>query len=271
MAKIEQDGSGVDLGANAREPLSVCIICCDEEDNIRDCLESVRWADEIVVVDSGSTDKTVSIAREFTQRVIQRSWPGYVDQKNFASDQASHDWVLSIDADERVSAKLMDGIERELARICRGESDVVGYTMPRCTFYLGRWIRHGGWYPDRKLRLFDRRRGRWEGLRLHERLEVDGPTAELKGDLQHYTYRDIADHLATINKFTTLAAEEMVERRKRMPLVHMLINPPLAFLKTFVFRLGFLDGVVGFVIAVLASYYVFLKYAKLWELRKKAE
>jgi len=271
MAKIGQDGSRVNSGADAREPLSACIICCDEEDNIRDCLESVRWADEIVVVDSGSSDNTIAIAAEFTDRVIFHKWPGYIEQKNYALDQASHDWVLCIDADERVSAELKDEIRRELTRISRGENDAVGYTMPRRTFYLGRWIRHGGWYPDRKLRLFDRRRGRWTGLRLHERVELDGPTAELKGDLLHYTYRDIADHIGTINEFTTLAAGEMVERGKGMAVVHMLINPPFRFFRMFVLRLGFLDGVAGFIIAVLASYYVFLKYAKLWELRKKTE
>ena len=271
MAEIEPDGAAVDPRVEAREPLSVCIVCCDEEDSIRDCLESVRWADEIVVVDSGSEDRTLDIVREYTGRIEFRAWTGYTDQKNHAVGLAGHDWVLCLDADERVSPELADEIRDELKRIAAGEARACGYAFPRRTFYLGRWIRHGGWYPDRKLRLFDRRRGRWTGLRLHERVEVDGPTAQLKGDLLHYTYRDIADHLGRMNEFTTLAAGEMVERGKGMPLVRMLINPPFRFLRMFIFRLGFLDGVTGFIIAVLASYYVFLKYAKLRELRKKAE
>lgn len=256
----------------AREPLSVCVICCDEEANIRACLQSVAWADEIVVVDSGSRDNTVAIAREFTPRVIYHAWPGWVEQKNFALEQATYEWVLCIDADERVSPELAREIQRELERIRAGDSHAVGYSMPRRTFYLGRWISHGGWYPDRKVRLFRRSLGRWAGVNPHDHVRINGAVIALRGDLLHYTYRDIADHLDRINRYTSVAAREMLARRQRLPLFHMLFNPPLRFLRMYVFQRGFLDGLAGFIIAVLAAYYVFLKYVKLWELyRRNAE
>ena len=246
-----------------RKKLSVVIICRDEEDNIRDCLESVKWADEIVVVDSGSTDRTLEIAREYTARVIQHPWPGHIEQKSFALEQATGDWALSIDADERVSPELAEEI-REMLR--QPEAAEVGYTVPRKTHYLGRWITHGGWYPGRKLRLVRHGKAHWAGVNPHDHLYADGPVGALKGDLYHYTYRNISDHLRTIDAFTTISAREMAAQGKNRPLLHMLLNPPLRFLRMYLLRLGFLDGLAGFVVAVLGSYYVFLKYAKLWEM-----
>lgn len=248
--------------------LSVCIITLNEEENIRDCLESVQWADEIVVVDSGSTDATVRIAREYTERVIERGWPGHVEQKNFALDQATGEWILSIDADERVSPALAEEI-RDIVRGDGGPEN--GFSVCRKTFYLGRWITHGGWYPARRLRLVRRGAGRWRGVNPHDHLYVEEPVGRLKGDLHHYTYRNILDHLKTINNFTTIAAAEMHARGPCHPLAHMLLNPPVRFIRMFLLRRGFLDGVPGFVVAVLASYYVFLKYAKVWELSRKGE
>lgn len=248
-----------------RATLSAVVITYNEEEDIRACLESVKWADEIVVVDSHSTDKTVEIARESTDRVILRPWPGHIEQKNFAIEQARCDWVLSVDADERVSPELAAEIRDVLSQSGGAEA---GWSMPRKTYYLGRWITHGGWYPDRKLRLVRRGAGRWKGINPHDHLAIAGPVASLKGDLHHYTYRDISDHLATIDKFTTIAAREMHARGRGHPLAHMLLNSLGKFLKMYLLRLGFLDGLAGFVVAVLASYYVFLKYAKLWELRR---
>jgi len=248
-----------------RSSISVCIITFNEQENIRACLESVKWADEIVVVDSRSTDRTVEIAREYTDRVIARPWPGHVEQKTFALDQARCDWVLSIDADERVSPELAAQIKDILDRADVAE---IGFSMPRKTFYLGRWITHGGWYPNRKLRLVRRGKAIWKGINPHDHLYVEGSVGRLTGDLHHYTYRDIAHHLETINQYTTVAAREMRARGQGHAVAHMLLNPIARFLKMYLLRLGFLDGLPGLVVAGMSSYYVFLKYAKLWELRR---
>jgi glycosyltransferase involved in cell wall biosynthesis len=253
------------MTSGPRATLAVCVVTLDEEDRIGDCLASVAWADELLVVDSGSADGTVSIARGRGARVIVRDWPGYAAQKNYAQDQVASDWVLSIDADERVTPELAEQIRGLLAAAPAG---LAGASVPRRTWYLGRWIRHGGWYPDRKVRLVRRGRGRWEGGPVHERLVADGAVRELDGDLLHYTYRGIADHLRTIDRFTTEAARGMAARGRRGAAIGMLVNPPLKFLKMYVLAAGFLDGLPGFVVAVLGSYYVFLKYAKLWELTR---
>jgi len=248
--------------------LAVCVITRDEEDRIGECLASVAFADEILVVDSGSTDRTVAIARERGARVVVRDWPGYAAQKNFAQEQVAAAWVLSIDADERVTPELARQIRGLIAAAPDG---IAGASVPRRTWYLGRWIRHGGWYPDRKVRLARRGRGRWEGEHVHERLAVEGAVRALDGDLLHFTYRGIADHLLTIDRFTTAAARAMAARGARGAAVGMLVQPPLKFLKMYLLKAGFLDGLPGFIVAVLGSYYVFLKYAKLWELRRNAQ
>jgi glycosyltransferase involved in cell wall biosynthesis len=244
--------------------LSATIITCDEEHNIAACIESVRFCDETLVVDSGSKDRTVEIARSLGARVIEKDWPGHIEQKNFALAEARGEWVLSIDADERVTPALREEIERALAS---PEPGVDGYSMPRLTFYMGRWIRHSGWYPDRKLRLVRRGRARWGGVNPHDHLRCEGAVRALRGDLLHYSYRDIADHLRTIDFFTTIAAREK-QKRGQAALPNLVFGPPLKFLKAYFLKLGFLDGLPGFVIAVLGSYYVFLKYAKLIELRR---
>lgn len=246
-----------------RARLSVCIISCNEEERIGDCLASVSWADEIIVVDSGSADRTRAIAAAAGARVIERPWPGFVAQKNFALEQATADWVLCLDCDERVSPPLAEEIRGVLAAPPAG---VDGWSMPRRTRYLGRWITHGGWYPDRKVRLVRRGRARWGGVDPHDRLFADGRVEKLAGDLHHYTYRDIADHLRTIDRFTTIGAAELRARGRRGGLLPLLLHPPGKFLRMYLLRLGFLDGAAGFLVAVLGSYYVFLKYAKLWEL-----
>ena len=245
--------------------LSVCIITCNEAGNIRECLESVAWADDIVVVDGGSTDETVSVCREFTDRVFERDWPGHVAQKNRAADNAAHDWVFSIDADERVSPPLRSAIEA----VMQDEPEHAGYTMPRLTWYSGRWLRHGSWYPDRKLRLFNRTKGRFTGYDPHDRVEIEGSVGRLTGDILHYSYRDIAQHYEVINRYTTTIAAMKAESGVRFPLLRMLCQPPLTFMKGYVLRAGFLDGVQGFIAAVLSAVYDFLKYAKVWELRRQ--
>jgi glycosyltransferase involved in cell wall biosynthesis len=241
--------------------LTVTVITRDEAANIAAALESVRWADEIVVVDSESTDDTVAIARRYTDKVIVNPWPGYVAQKNFAAAAASHDWILSIDADERVSPKLAE----EIGAVLDGRP-AAGYRIPRVTFHLGRWIRSTDWYPDYQLRLYDRRRGRWTGRLVHESVAVDGEVAKLSGELQHYAYRDLGHHVQTMDRYTTLAAQQMFEDGRRASWIDILITPRLTFFRNYILRGGFRDGMVGLVISALNAYYVGLKFAKLWEL-----
>jgi len=247
------------------DALSVVVIACDEEERIGECLASVAWADELLVVDSGSADRTVEVARAHGARVVTRPWPGYAAQKNFALGQAGCPWVLSLDADERLSPELAAEIRGTIAGAA---PEVAGASMPRRTRYLGRWIRHGGWYPDRKVRLVRRGRGRWTGEHLHERLEVDGAVVALRGDLLHHTYRDIGEHLRTMDRYSTEAARGMRAAGRRGSLLATLANPPLKFLKMYLLQRGFLDGAPGLLVAVLGSYYVFLKHAKLWELTR---
>jgi glycosyltransferase involved in cell wall biosynthesis len=244
--------------------VSVCIITKDEERNLPDCLASVAWADEIVVVDSRSADRTREIAAAAGARVIERDFPGHVEQKNFAVGEARHDWVLCLDADERLSPALADSVRRAL----EAPGDRAGFECARLTFHLGRPIRHGGWYPDRKLRLFDRRRGKWGGRNPHDRVEVAGPVGRLEGDLHHESYRSLSDHLRQIDFFTDIAAREKRARGVRSSLPALVLRPFGKFLRMYLLKAGFLDGVAGFVVAITGAYYVFLKYAKLRELER---
>jgi len=245
--------------------LTVTVIAKNEAANLARALSSVTWADEIIVVDSQSTDDTASIARRFTDRVVVREWPGYIAQKNYAASLASHDWILSLDADERVTPQLAAEISSRLAAAPRE----AGFRIPRVTWHLGRWIRTTDWYPDFQLRLYDRRAAEWTGRYVHEAVTVRGAVGDLRGELQHYAYRDIADHLETIDRYTTLAARQMREAGRRTSLLEIAVHPPLAFLRNYVARGGFRDGATGFVVSRMNAYYVFLKFAKLWELQRK--
>src|ERR1041384_2257648 len=231
--------------------ISAIVITLNEEQNIQAALESLRWADEIIVVDSESVDRTVEIARAFTDRVFGRAWPGYSAQKNFAAQQASYDWVFTLDADERVSDELM----RELEQIKQSaEPQAAGFEMPRLTSYLGRWIKHSGWYPDWKLRLYDRRRSRWVGDFVHEGLEVDGAIARLTGDLLHFTVKDASEHHLRIDRYTRLAAEQAHAQGKRASIASIIFSPLLTFIRSYVFKLGFLDGLQGYAIPRFAAH-----------------
>lgn len=241
--------------------LTVTVITRDEARHIAAALESVTWADETIVVDSGSTDDTVAIARRLATRVEVRDWPGYGAQKNYAAGLASHDWILSLDADERVTPALAAEIR---ALLDRGP-DRGGYRVPRVTWHLGRWIRSTDWYPDCQLRLYDRRAARWDDRRVHESLRLDGPPGRLRHELQHYAYRDISHHLATIDRYTTLAAEQWAAEGRRTSALEVALQPPFAFLRNYLLRRGVLDGAPGLIVSVLNAYYVFLKFAKLWE------
>lgn len=243
--------------------LTVTVITRNEAARLADALRSVQWADEIVVVDSESDDGTVAVAREFTDRVFVRPWPGYGAQKNYAASMAAHDWILSLDADERVTSPLAEEIRRTLAA---GPS-CSGYRIPRVTWHLNRWIRSTDWHPDYQLRLYDRRASHWDLRRVHESMVVAGRVGTLAGELEHLPYRAIGEHLETIDRYTTYAAQQMFEDGRRAGLLQVAGHPPLAFIRNYVLKGGFRDGTAGFIVSAMNAYYVFLKFAKLWELR----
>jgi hypothetical protein len=246
--------------------LTVTVITHNEAHNIAAALESVAWADEIIVIDSGSTDETVSIARRYATRVETRGWPGYGAQKNRAADLASNDWILSIDADERVSLDLA----YEIRALMQAGPTRAGYRMPRVTWYLGRWLRSTDWYPDYQLRLYDRRAGRWSDRRVHESVELREPPGRLRHELQHCADRNVSHHLSTMDRYTTLAAEEWMTRGKRTTVLAPVVHAPMAFVRNYILRGGIRDGAAGLLVSALNSYYVFLKYVKLWELQRSA-
>ena len=247
-----------------RVPVTVTIITLNEARHIAAAIDSATWADEILVVDSGSTDDTVTIAGGKGVRVMSRTWPGYVDQKNYAASVASHDWIFSLDADERVTPALA----AEVRGIVDGTPTDRAFRVPRVTFHLGRWIRTTDFYPDYQTRLYDRRAARWQGKYVHESVVADGPVGQLQNELQHYSYRDLSDHLDRINRYSTLAAQQLHESGRRAGPADLLLHPPAAFLRNYVLRGGFADGMAGLTISLVNAYSVLLKFAKLWELQQ---
>jgi len=248
--------------------ISAVIITYNEAERLPAALKSLEGiASEIIVVDSHSTDETVRIARHFGCRVFERDWTNYADQKNFGQNQATYPWILSLDADERLSPEL----RQEIISLLPTEPDCAGFSVPRRVFYLGRWIRHGGWYPDRRVRLFRRNRARWEGEFVHEKLVIEGEVKKLRGDLLHFPYRHITDHMRRINLFSELGAKKLYAGRKKCRWYHLVFLPPLRFLRNYIFLGGFLDGFPGLVIAVLSSYAIFARYAKLREIWIRSE
>lgn len=246
-----------------REKISVCITAGNEEQNIRRCLESVKWADEIIVIDSFSTDRTVEISREFTDLVFKHKWLGYIGQKNLIKDLASHPWILFIDADEEMSCELREEILNEFE--IGANINVAGYEFPRMVKYLGRWIKHGDWYPDYKMRLFRKDKAQCGGIEPHDRTTVDGIVKRLKSPLYHYTYDDITDQISTINRYSTIGSNELMEENKNFLLSDIIFRPFWGFFRSYVLKRGFMDGLPGLIIAINIAYGVFLKYAKLWE------
>lgn len=252
--------------------ISATIITFNEAENIRAACESVAWADEILIVDAESTDATPTIAAECGARVISRPWPGFSAQKQFAAEAAKHDWIFSLDADERVSKALRTSIEA----LQKGSSSHLadGYRIARRTFYMGRWIRGGGWYPDHQLRLYHRSRGRWPDRYIHESVRmVDGARVEtLKGDLLHYTVRDASHHHQMIGeRYAPLSARQMFEEGRRTSPLRMAAAGPTAFARSFILKGGFRDGVAGLSIASFAAHLAFLKHLMLWEMQRKAK
>ncbi len=238
--------------------ISATIITYNEQANIARAIESLRCCDEVVVVDSGSNDRTVEIATNLGAHVIDMQWLGFAGQKNFASENAAYDWILSLDADEALS----EALEAEIWHIKKNGPAYDAYTMPRMAQYLGRWILHSGWYPDRKVRLFNRAKAKWMGEFVHESVKVWGAVGHLESNILHYTCSSLSEHIKTMDRYTTLAAEQLIAERRRVGWAELLLDPIWTFLRTFVIQLGFLDGMEGLAIAYMAALYNFLKYAK---------
>ncbi len=249
------------------EKVSVYVLTFNNERTIERCLTSLQWADELVIVDSYSTDRTVEICRRFTSRLSQRKWTNHQDQYQYAADKTANRWVMFVDADEEVPPELAREIREEL-KASNGQWD--GYIAHRRTYYLGRWIKYGGWYPDYEIRLYDRNRGRWEGG-LHAKVRLQGRVKTLKNRYYHYTYRDISDQIKTIDKYSQVAVDDMLQEGKGFNVVHMVLNPPFRFIKEYVFKRGFLDGIPGLIIAVSTFYYTFIKHAKAWERYRESQ
>ncbi len=245
--------------------ISAVIITKNEEKNIARCLESLKWVDEIVVVDSESTDKTVKIAKEYNAKIVSPVWGGYGKAKNFGVDTACGEWILSVDADEELSEKLTN----ELKEIINNADACDGYYLKRKTKFMGRWILHCGWYPDYILRLFKKSKGRFDDKVIHERVLVSGTTGKTTGELLHYSYDNLEQYFDKFNRYTTISAKEELAKGTNVSIAKLLIKPVAAFVKHYIMKLGFLDGTAGFVLSVLSAKAVFVKYSKLMELIKK--
>lgn len=246
-------------------PLSCAIITLNEEDNISRTLVALSFIEDIVVIDSGSTDKTVEIAKSLGARVFYRKFVNYADQKNFAIEQTKFDWVLAIDADEVVS----DGLQTEISDLfTQNQLQSVGYLIPRLTYYLGKWIRFGGYYPNYQIRLFKKTAGEFSGGLVHERVKLSGKPIKLKNPLYHYSYKNISDHLQFIDRYSSLFAEEEFRKGKTSSVFWAFLKACFKGFYMYWIRLGILDGKQGFVLALLGFYYNFLKYLKLYEKSK---
>jgi glycosyltransferase involved in cell wall biosynthesis len=249
--------------------ITATIITFNEAANIADACESVSWADELVVVDSESTDDTREIAARYGAKILVRPWPGFAAQKQFAVDQVSHEWIFSLDADERVSGEL----KQSIASLKSGDEAKLadGYMIPRRSFYMDRWIRGGGWYPDRQLRLFKRTRGAWNTRHVHEAVKMEpGSRVEvLRGDLLHYTGQDAAYHHRMIGeRYAPLSARQMFEDGARTSTLGVATAGPAAFIRSLILKGGFRDGFAGLSIANFAAHHAFLKHLLLWEMQK---
>jgi glycosyltransferase involved in cell wall biosynthesis len=238
--------------------ITATIITLNEERNVARAVESLRCSDEILIVDSGSTDRTVELAEKLGVRVLEAGWLGYAAQKNWAAEHASNDWILSLDADEALS----EALEAEIWNLKKSGPEYDAYTMPRLANYLGRWIYHSGWYPDRKVRLYHRDKAKWVGDFVHESVQPSGRVGHLNGNILHFTCESLSEHVKTMDRYTTLAAQELAARKVKVPASRLIVDPAWTFVKTYFFQRGFLDGPEGLTIAHMAAFYTFLKYSK---------
>lgn len=246
--------------------LSVVIITHNEEDNIRECLESVKWADEIIVVDSNSSDRTEEICRDYGVNFIQEPWKGFALQKNSAVGKATQEWILSLDADERVTLEL----KNEIMAVLSSAHPKDGYYIARKNYFLGRWIRRCGWYPDYTLRLFQKGKGLFGAREVHEAVELKGVSGNLQHPMEHYTYKSLSDFMVRLDRYSTLAAQELLKENRKYGMLHIIFRPLYTFINMYLMRLGFLEGYYGFIISGLYAFYTFLKYIKLRELQGAA-
>jgi glycosyltransferase involved in cell wall biosynthesis len=247
--------------------ISAFIVCCNEERQIRRCLESVKWCDEIIVVDSGSTDGTLEICREYNTKISYKEWKGYVEQKRHALSLCSGEWVLNLDADEEVSIELADELKAIAAQDALGEIQHNGYQINRVVFFLNRWWRKGGWYPEYRLRFCRRSATTWGGEDPHEKATVTGSVARCQGELRHYSFTDLSDYVRRLNTLSSNATNTLKGRGTRFSLAHLLLRPLARFFKFYVIKRGYREGVAGLIVAIIEAYGVALKYAKLWESR----
>jgi len=243
--------------------LSAIVIAKNEAENIAECLKSISFVDEIIFVDTGSEDDTATIAKKYTDKVFVTEWKGYAKTKQYALEKTTGKWVLWVDADERITPMLAFEILEAIKN-----TSLAGFRIPRKAFFLGRWIRHGGWYPGYVVRLFLREKARFGEERVHEKLIIDGPIGTLKAPILHYTDNSIRHYFEKFNVYTTLAAQDLSEQGKSISVPGILFRAIHMFFKMYLFQAGFLDGMEGFLLAVFSSFYVFTKYAKLWELNK---
>jgi len=248
---------------NSSKGLSVVIITHNEEDNIGECLDSVKWADEIIVVDSESVDKTDEICRQFGVNFYRERWKGFAQQKNSAIEKATRKWVLSLDADERITPAL----KREIGEILSGPDRKDGYFIKRKNFFLGRWIKRCGWYPDYNLRLFRRDKGLFGVREVHESVNLDGTAGYLENPMEHHTYKSIEDFIGRLDRYSTLAALELLKENRRYGMHHIIFRPIYTFVNMYLMRFGILEGYYGFILSVFYSFYTFSKYVKLRELQ----
>ena len=238
--------------------ITATIITLNEERNVARAVESLRSTDEILIVDSGSTDRTVELAEKLGVRVLEAGWLGYAAQKNWAAERATHDWILSLDADEVLS----EALEAEIWNLKKAGPDCDAYTMPRLARYLGRWIYHSGWYPDRKIRLYRRDKAKWVGDFVHESVQARGRVGHLNSNILHFTCESLSEHVKTMDRYTTLAAQELASRKVKVPLSKLIADPAWTFVRSYFLQRGFLDGPEGLTIAQMAAFYTFLKYSK---------
>ena len=248
--------------------IAAVVITKNEAHNIGACLESLRWVHDLIVVDACSTDRTIEVVREYTPRVFIRSWPGFGPQKNYGIDRATADWILIVDADERVTAALREEIIRSIEA---APDDLAGFEIPRRNFFYGRWIQGGGLYPDRQLRLFRRQAGRYDDVLLHEHLEVQGRIGRLTAPLDHYSMPTIKDHVRKMMRYTTLGAQEKLKTRAKLTALDIAGNHIVTIIKTYVFRKGYRDGIHGVIVALFAGLHTFVKYVKAWEVLRGKE
>ncbi|MBI4698866.1 MAG: glycosyltransferase family 2 protein [Nitrospirae bacterium] len=245
--------------------LSIAIITHNEEGNIRDALESVRWAEEIVVIDANSSDRTQDICREYTDKVYSFEWAGFSAQKNKAVSLTTQPWVFVLDADERFT----DALKEEVTGLLGGNPSMEGYYVSRKNYFAKKWIRHGGWWPDHTLRLFRREKGVFESREVHESVKVNGETGYLKNPIEHYTYKDIDDFLKRMQDYSTLSAKELYKKGRRANILDIVVRPVATFIRMYFLQLGMLDGFYGIILACLYSVYTFKKYSKLKKMWKQ--